>query len=112
MPIQRRNIYYIKRKNVEPNSNGTEEASRPVLIFKVYKDNVIFIPITKMFTDKSHIEINPISRNVKKTYVKISVVQTLSISKFKRLSRNSRNTAITMDDYLKVEKELINFFKI
>lgn len=109
MAIERRQIFYIKRKFIEPNSIGNEEEIRPVLIFKKYRDNIIFLPITKNNNDESHIEILSISNSFKKSFVKISVLQTFSVRKFLKLSHNSRNKKIPLEDYLKIKKEIIFF---
>lgn len=109
MAIERRQIFYIKRKFIEPNSVGIEEEIRPVLVFKKYKDNVIFIPITKNDNDRSHIEIFPISKAFKKSFVKISVLQTFSVKKFLKLSENSRNKKISLEEFQKIKREIVKF---
>ncbi len=108
MKINKRGIYYISRKYIEPNSIGNEENKRPVLVIKKYNSNVIFIPITKNNNDPSHLEIEQISQSYEHSYVKLSVIQTLSTKKFSLLA-SYRDKKVSTECFSTIMDNLIKF---
>ncbi len=109
MKILKWNVYYLPRNLVEPNNkfNDSITSARPVIVLKKYKDNVLYSPITKTYIDESHIEIEPISRSIEKSFVKTSVIQTLSISGFVKKGQHRKTYKISDKDKENLNKEFI-----
>ncbi len=111
--LERFGVYYIPRKILEEdvsksikivkrkikknkrNSIGTDQleeelklltSKRPCVIIKLYKGNVTVLPMTKSGpeVDESHIMTNVFQRKNYSSFIKTSVIQTMSIQKFKK----------------------------
>lgn len=97
-----------KRKRLINDSQNTKEideqldklnGKRPCLVLKIYNANITIIPITKSSdeVDSSHIETAIFNRDYK-SYIKTSVIKTISISKFKSSSDMYKNKKIPQDE--------------
>ncbi len=78
------------------------EASRPCFILKIYKANIIVIPITSSDADETNIKIESITKKYPHSYAKMSVLKTMDKSFFIKKMERSSNIKLPQEDIDKI----------
>lgn len=104
-------IKYLEKKRIKLLDNGFDvkeidnqlfdlNGKRPCLVLKIYNANITIIPITRSDgnKDSSHIETKVFENKEYKSYIKTSVIKTISIESFKSSSDMFRNKKLPQSE--------------
>lgn len=101
---------YVKKIS----ENIKEKNWRPVVILKVYKSNVIYMPITsKKNEEKTHFKINSFSKKFEDSFIKLSVILTMPLDEFRKKTMPFKPFySIGLNEWEKIAKELSDFLHL
>lgn len=107
--LKKKRIKYIKNNLPVLDIEETLEklnAKRPCIVMKLYKKNVTIMPLTRSDADESHYE-TKVFNSEKKSYVKTSVILTISKERFLSNFQRKGNLRIDKEE----RQELIKICK-